>query len=181
VNDRSTRFEALFKEVYEPLQRYAVRRTDRSTADDVVADALLVLWRRLDDVPEDLVLAWCYGVARRCLANNRRGAARQAGVVDRLTCEPNAAVDVDGTDDGHLEAALATLESDDREIVRLWAWELLPPREIAVVLGITPNAASIRLHRAKGRLAAAMGGKNGRLSGHIVVGNTPAEHDKEAM
>ena len=34
----------------------------------------------------------------------------------------------------------------------LWAWEELAPREIALVLGVTPNAVSIRLHRAKGRL-----------------------------
>ena len=41
----------LVDQVYEPLQRYARRRGDPPAADDVVADALLVLWRRLDDVP----------------------------------------------------------------------------------------------------------------------------------
>jgi len=177
VNDRRVRFEVLFGVVYEPLQRYALRRTDPTTADDVVADALLVLWRRLDEVPDDAVLPWCYGVARRCLANRRRSADRQAGVMDRLMGErPASLAEVDPA----LEVALAMLDADDRELVRLWAWEQLPPREIAIVLGISANAASIRVHRAKGRLAAALGGKNGVGAGHEGVGNTPVERQQEA-
>jgi RNA polymerase sigma-70 factor (ECF subfamily) len=45
---------------------------------------------------------------------------------------------------------------DDAELLRLWAWEQLAPGEIAGVLGITPNAASIRLHRARKRLRTAL-------------------------
>ncbi len=177
MNDRRARFEVLFGVVYEPLQRYALRRTDPATADDVVADALLVLWRRLDEVPDDAVLPWCYGVARRCLANRRRSADRQAGLMDRLMGErPSSPVEADPA----LEVALASLDADDREIVRLWAWEQLPPREIAVVLGISANAASIRIHRAKGRLAVALGRKNDAGAGHEGVGNTPVERQKEA-
>lgn len=177
MNDRRARFELLFGVVYEPLQRYALRRTDPATADDVVADALLVLWRRLDEVPDDAVLPWCYGVTRRCLANRRRSADRQAGLMDRLMGErPSSPVEADPA----LEVALASLDADDREIVRLWAWEQLPPREIAVVLGISANAASIRIHRAKGRLGVALGRKNGAGAGHEGVGNTPNERQKEA-
>ena len=57
-------FEAVVKEVYEPLQRYLRRRTDRTTAEDVLADVLLVLWRRVDDIPTGASLPWSYGVAR---------------------------------------------------------------------------------------------------------------------
>jgi len=42
---------------------------------------------------------------------------------------------------------------NDQELLRLWAWEELTPGQIAAVLGTTPNAVSIRLHRARGRLA----------------------------
>jgi RNA polymerase sigma-70 factor, ECF subfamily len=65
--DRRRRFEELVAGTYEPLQRYLRRRTDPATADDVLGDVLLVLWRRLDDVPVELPLAWAYGVARGCL------------------------------------------------------------------------------------------------------------------
>jgi DNA-directed RNA polymerase specialized sigma24 family protein len=47
---RHERFVALTELVAAPLHRYALRRIDGETAEDVVADALLVLWRRLDEV-----------------------------------------------------------------------------------------------------------------------------------
>jgi RNA polymerase sigma-70 factor, ECF subfamily len=157
------RFERLMAQVYEPLQRFLLRRTDPATADDVLGDVLLVLWRRLDDVPADAALPWAYGVARGCLANARRAAARQERLVLRMAAEPTVETD----DDGRLATALDALPDDDREVLRLWAWEQLPPREIATALGISANAAAIRLHRAKKRLRGLLtGGKEPRPTGH---------------
>ncbi len=164
---RRRRFEALMAEVYEPLQRFLLRRADHATADDVLGDVLLVLWRRLDDVPTDAPLPWSYGVARGCLANARRGAARQDRLVHRIAAErpPDAA-----PADPDLADALLALPEDDRELLRLWAWEQLPPRELAVVLGISANAAALRLHRAKKRLRNLMtAGKDARGAGHEGV------------
>lgn len=156
VDDRRARYEALVYEVVGPLRRYARRRTDESTAEDVVADALVVMWRRLDDVPADGELPWCYAVARRCLANAERSRHRHRRLTERIArLDPPASpvpYDVDPPDPG-LHRALLRLRPDDRELLRLWAWEDLAPREIAGVLGITANAVSIRLHRAKSRLA----------------------------
>ena len=153
--------------VYEPLQRYLRRRTDPATADDVVGDVLLVLWRRLDDVPGDLPLPYAYGVARGCLANSRRSAVRQERVVQRLAQQHRPD---DGVPDdplvGALTDALAALPEADRELLRLWAWEQLPPREIALVLGTTANAVSIRLHRARQKLKDLLDArKNGDATG----------------
>ena len=157
------RFERVVGRVYEPLQRYLLRRTDPATADDVLGDVLLVLWRRLDDVPSGDPLPWAYGVARGCLANARRSAARQERLAERLARERPA-----GTEqDGRLADALAVLPEADRELLRLWAWEQLPPREIAVVLGVSANAATIRLHRAKKRLRTLLtAGKDADGAGH---------------
>jgi RNA polymerase sigma-70 factor (ECF subfamily) len=175
---RSARYESLFDTVYEPLQRYVRRRCAPGAADDVVAEVLLVLWRRLDDVPDDAPLPWAYGVARRCLANERRGGRRRLALVGRL--ESTAAADVAPAADEFAERTdpaladvLRALPPDDREVVRLWAWEQLAPREIAVVLDISPNAASIRLHRAKARLAQSLGlGKDTPTAGHTLSGST---------
>ena len=52
-----------------------------------------------------------------------------------------------------MDTALSQLSKSDREIVELSAWEELAPGEIAIVLGISPNAARVRLHRARHRLA----------------------------
>jgi RNA polymerase sigma-70 factor (ECF subfamily) len=142
-------FESVVADVYAPLQRYLRRRTDHATADDVLGDVLLVLWRRADDIPRDAVLPWCYGVARGCLSNSLRGSERHLKLVRRLAAEPPCSA---ADDDPVLGEALHALSDGDRELLRLWAWEELAPREIALVLGITPNAASIRLHRATKKL-----------------------------
>ncbi|MFC3573640.1 RNA polymerase sigma factor [Streptomyces yaanensis] len=160
----------------EPLHRYLLRRTSADMVDDILAEAMLVLWRRIDDVPglgsapgslpdPDDVLPWCYGVARGCLANARRADGRRLRLVERLmrTQEQRPAGVADHSD---LHAALATLGALDREVVRLWAWEELAPRQIAEATGLTSNAVSIRLHRAKKKLAEQLRRKHDEPSGH---------------
>jgi RNA polymerase sigma-70 factor (ECF subfamily) len=152
VEVRRASFEVIARELVDPLRRFLVRRTDATTADDALGDTLLVLWRRYDDLPED-VLPYAYGVARNCLANAERGARRQGRVAGRIaTLDPPREV-VTPVDDDRLGEALAALPPDDADLLRLWAWEQLTPGEIAVVLEITPNAVSIRLHRARRKLA----------------------------
>ncbi len=146
--DGAEQFGLLLEQVHDPLARYLRRRTPE--AEDVLADTLAVLWRRRDEVP-DPPLPWAYAVARGCLQNAERASRRRLSLVQRLAREPVAPAPPHDEDPA-LAEALADLPSADQEVLRLWAWEQLPPREMAVVLGITPNAASIRLHRATGRL-----------------------------
>lgn len=162
---REERFAALAHQVGEPLRRYVARRTAPDAVEDVLADTFLVLWRRLDDIPADDPQPWSYGVARNCLANARRSARRQQSVVERIT---RSQIDeTEPVDDSGIHEALTALSGLDQEVVRLWAWEQLAPREIAVVTGLTANAVSIRLHKAKKRLAAELG-KSGGMSGQVV-------------
>ncbi len=180
--DRRRRFEAVAEEVFEPLQQYVRRRAHAEDAADAFGDALLTIWRRLDDVPADQPLPWCYGVARRCLANQRRAAGRRLRLVERATAfampsldasdgDPQAAVE---RTDPALAAALATLSSTEREVVELWAWERLEPREIAGVLDITPNAVSVALTRAKSKLARRLGERRPRQD-RADAGHEPGE------
>lgn len=145
---RRERFETVAPELIEPLRRFLARRTDAATADDVLAETLLVCWRRVAELPDE-PLPWAYGVARNCLLNAQRSARRQDRVAARLAAEP---VDPGPPEDSALHEALAGLRPDDAELLRLWAWEQLTPAEIATVLDITANAASIRLHRAREKL-----------------------------
>lgn len=155
---------ALVALVGEPVRRYLHRRIDAATADDVYGDVLLVLWRRLDDVPADPdhALPWAIVVARQCLANAQRSERRRTRLVGRIIAiDPPASIahdpathvaDAAAERDSTLNTALARLRRDDAELLRLWAWEELTPAQLAVALGVTPNAVSIRLHRAKARL-----------------------------
>jgi RNA polymerase sigma-70 factor (ECF subfamily) len=110
-------------------------------------------------------------VARRCLANHARTGTRTQRLLHRLAGErPPEAPALVG--DPALGRALATLPAGDQEVIRLWAWEDLAPREIAAALGTTPNAVSIRLHRARSKLAAALG-KDRPVAGHQPI-ETPS-------
>ncbi|HEY6627609.1 MAG TPA: sigma-70 family RNA polymerase sigma factor [Acidimicrobiia bacterium] len=171
--ERRQRFELIAAQVYEPLQRYLRRRATPEDAGDALGDVLLTVWRRLDDVPADLPLPWCYGVARRILANQRRGAQRHLRLVDRMNSEAAISRSHD-VDDPELEAALAGLSEDDQELLRLWAWEQLEPREIAVVLMTTPNAVSLRLTRAKAKLEKKLTRQDPSISGQ-----KPDRHTEE--
>lgn len=154
------RFAALFEATHRALLGYALRRVlDPADAADVVAETFLVAWRRIDEVPagED-ARPWLFGVARRVLANWHRGERRRLALADRLRenlveVGAGAAPDERVSD---VERALAGLGPDDREILRLTAWEELARDEIAVVLGISRGAVRVRLHRARRRLAERM-------------------------
>lgn len=148
------RFEALYRAHAGVVLAYACRRTDRATAEDVVADVFLVVWRRLPDVPAD-PLPWLFGIARRVLANRRRSDARAAALNERIVAttprEParTGAAPVDMA----LDRALAALSERDRELLLLVAWDGLEPARAARALGIRPGTFAVRLHRARRRLA----------------------------
>ena len=152
---RHQRFEDLAAEVADPVLRYLRRRTDPGTADDVLSETLLVAWRRIDDIPPGSALPWCYGVARNQLANAARTATRERNLIARIIRldRPSDAAPGPELPDQELQMALAQLRPDEQELIRLWAWEDLAVSEIALVLGASANAVSIRLHRARRRLA----------------------------
>jgi RNA polymerase sigma-70 factor (ECF subfamily) len=175
---RRARFEAVVADIYDPLQRYLRRRVPGEEASDVLADVLLTVWRRLDEVPAEAALPWSYGVARRTLANHRRSASRHLRLVSRLETErPAFAPDpADSLEDPELAVALVSLPEADQEVLRLWAWEQLEPREIAQVLGSTANAVSLRLGRARKKLSDALTRQDPTGGGHI--GDETAEENR---
>ncbi len=174
--DRRARFESVVDVVYEPLQRYLGRRADAADVSEVLNDSLLVIWRRLEHVPSDDPLPWCYSVAKHCLANHRRSAQRRLQLVGRVAAQPGMSEGVvrhpaDGGDHDTLELALLELDEPDRELIRLWAWEQLAPREIAIVLDTTPNAVSLRLKRAKDKIISSMDRQNSAFAGQEGFGH----------
>ena len=149
------RFRVLFDTHRQLLLGYALRRVDEpADAADVVAETFLVAWRRLGDVPEgEAARAWLLGVARRVLANQRRGERRRDGLADRLALELTAvAVEPDG--DRVVRRALERLSEQDRELLLLAGWEGLTPAEIAQATGTLAVTVRSRLHRARRRLRA---------------------------
>lgn len=154
-SDRHGRFEALYRDHYGSVWAYARRRVGNATdADDVAAQTWLNVWRRLDDIPASAELPWCYGVARRCLANHRRSSNRSLRLAHAVGTERVVDAVVASSDprSEQLRAALLLLNEHDQEVLRLATWERLAHRDIAVVLDTTTANVAVRLNRAKGRL-----------------------------
>src|SRR4051794_22007374 len=148
--DGETAFAALFEAHLDAVRAYAWRR-DPATADDVVAETFLVAWRRLGDVPDE-ALPWLIGVARNVRRNELRSGRRRSALVEQLSwLPPSSEPEVSPA-----LAALAELPERDREVLLLAAWEGLDRGEIAAALGCTRANVSLRLFRARRRLAAAL-------------------------
>lgn len=182
--DRRERFRVIYRAEYSRIVGYALRRT-RSPEDaaDVATETLLTAWRRLDDLSsDDDARLWLYGIARRVLANHHRTVRRSSQLLDRISQEFARSVKNTVTEPDAIDAvwqALRGLHDEDREILALVAWEGLTGKELASVLGCSPNAAKIRLHRARRRLARRLlvedpEMKHGEGAGHERGGQTSA-------
>lgn len=149
-------FEATYLAHEHELRRYVARRVGVDAADDIVAEAFTTLWRRRNDAPER-VLPWLYGVAANHLAHWTRSQARRDRLDGRLRASALSGDWTPELPDPGIAQVLAQLPADQAEILRLAHWEGLEPRDIAVVLGCTANAARVRLHRARQLAAQLLG------------------------
>jgi RNA polymerase sigma factor (sigma-70 family) len=152
------RFDALFAEHFAAVRAYVMRRSGEGPLDDVLSETFLVAWRRIDTVPDD-ALPWLLGVARRVLANQRRGDLRRAALLDMLARVLPRSLVVEPAADvfGRLGGVMASLSAPEREALLLVAWEGLSPQRAARVVGCSPAAFRARLYRARRRLAAQLG------------------------
>jgi RNA polymerase sigma-70 factor (ECF subfamily) len=155
---RQQQFTSLFNAHYDDVFAYARRRVPGDAeAEDVAAETFAIAWRRLDEIHPDVPLAWLYGIARRVLANGRRGETRRSRLIARLMGALRPTVGL-ASDEAHGEAtpvlvALRRLSPSDQELLRLAAWEGLSHAEIGATLNCSSGAVAVRLHRARGRLA----------------------------
>jgi RNA polymerase sigma factor (sigma-70 family) len=162
TESREETYRRLYATHFDAVLGYALRRTDRAEdAADATAETFLVAWRRLAHVPTGTeTRPWLYGVARRVLANQRRGNHRRSALGDRLRKELAASVP-DTSDEvvqhADVVTAMGRLSARDQEVLELHLWEGLEPREIAEVLGLTTIVVRPRLSRARARLRDLLG------------------------
>ena len=176
---RPERFRVLYDAHFDSLLAFALRRSPSAEdAADAVSETFLTAWRRWDDVPEVDARLWLFGVARRVMANRRRGDLRRDRLGQRLRSDlvaavPDHAQRVASTTD--VMRGLRRLGESDREVLELSLWEGLEPREIARVLGIGEGAARTRLSRAKQRLRSELG------DDRVGTGQVPVKAESERI
>lgn len=155
------RFGRIYAAHHLEIYGYLRRRADAETARDAASETFVVLWRRLDDAPQDdEIRPWLYGVARKALANQQRSRRRfralqrkVGGSAPETSPIPNPeAVVVRAADIQRVVDAMDELRPADRDVLQLAIWEELSHEEIGVVLGCKAHAVDQRIHRAKQRL-----------------------------
>lgn len=159
MSAREQRFESLYREYYGHLMRYAARRVVDNQEADVVAETFTVAWKQLDQLRGGDALPWLYGIARRVLANDRRGRYRRRRLADRVVAETSGSIDDHAGEVARrvdLLTAIDALPARDRECLQLAEWEELPPEAAAAAMGCSTAAYKVRLHRARRRLAASL-------------------------
>ncbi len=152
------RFDALYRAHCGAVRSFVHRRVSPNAADDVVSEVFVTAWRRLDEAPRD-ELPWLLGIARGVLANRRRAEARREALHERLAA--TTVVEVEPGPDWRaaesvVVCALSSLSQRDQEVLLLVAWDGLDRAGAAQVLGVSATVFSLRLHRARRRLARAL-------------------------
>lgn len=154
-------FDELYEATFTRVLAYCRRRTrSLHDAEDAVAEVFLVAWRKLDDATSaERPLLWLYSVAAKVTANQRRGQDRFRRLIDRIghlftptVVEASDAPILTAADAAEVAAALETLSSIDREIIRLVAYEQITYTETGMVVGLSEAAVRTRLYRARRRL-----------------------------
>jgi RNA polymerase sigma-70 factor (ECF subfamily) len=148
-------FEALFREHYEALVRFAegVLRS-RDVAEDVVQDVMLNVWRQRETLQVDeSARAYLFRSVRNRALNQLRNERVRRDAIPHLASDPrpSAAVDSELVEEELASAirdAVAALPPRCREVFELSRGEGLRYSEIAAVLGISIKTVETQMGRA---------------------------------
>ena len=143
--------DRVLRELQPDIRRYARRQCHRTSAvEDVVQEALIVLYRRLGNVRDPLAIAgWIFRVVTRLCILPVLGLIRGAEELnERHEAEHFAKV---SRDDLRIDLtrALESLPEMYREVILLRDMEQLTIGEAADQLGISREACKSRIHRGR--------------------------------
>jgi RNA polymerase sigma-70 factor (ECF subfamily) len=143
-------FERAYAKHLPAVSGYLYRRVERRFVEDLAADVFAVAWRRRGSVREGEELPWLYRISANVVANHRRKQATGVALFAALRPADSApSAEEIVIADAALGAAWRELRPREREILALALVEDLAISEIAIALGVSVNATSVRLSRAK--------------------------------
>jgi RNA polymerase sigma-70 factor (ECF subfamily) len=156
-------FDQIYRRYVDRVYSYAFYQLgDHHEAEDATErtflSALAAIGRYRDD--GSTFRAWLFRIAHNAIANAHRSRSRRRTETIESIAEPQApgadpAVVVAGADRSRaVREALARIPSERRQVIVLRFVDGLSSREIGVVLGRSPGAARVLLHRALADLAA---------------------------
>jgi RNA polymerase sigma factor (sigma-70 family) len=147
-------FSALYDATAADLLKFLLRRAQTpEDAADCLAETFMIAWNKRNHLPSriDEARPWLFGVARNVLRRERTRDNRASATKTELARELEG-VQRQIAEGDPVSTALQQLSPLDREIIEMLAWDQLAPRDIAAILGLSPNVVRIRAHRARRKL-----------------------------
>jgi len=153
--------EAFYRRHIEAISQFVARRTDSPhVAADLVADVFVAAMDSAHTYhpSRGTELEWLYGVARNTISADRRRAAREKRLENRIAgrrlLDSDDVSRIEERIDAERSArrirdAIAGLPASERAVLELVAIDGLSIAEAAAVLGIRQGTARVRLHRAR--------------------------------
>jgi RNA polymerase sigma factor (sigma-70 family) len=159
-NNEPERFAAIFDRHYDVIYAYLRRRLARAEAEDLAAETFLVAFRERGryDLSHTSSRPWLFGIAANLARRRARQERRQLRAYARSGIDP-AREEVDEVESRmdsvaarpKLAYLLASLSTEEREVLSLYAWAGLSYDEIASSLQIPVGTVRSRLSRARGK------------------------------
>lgn len=133
------------------LLAYFERRLPSADAADALAETMMTAWRRISALPDNTEQArmWLFVIARNVLANAERGERRRWRLGNKLRLLLNPAESPPSDEGAEVRDAVARLDPELAELVRLVHWDGFSLTEAAQVLEIPSSTARGRYQRAK--------------------------------
>ena len=154
-------FNDIFRAHLAETSRFIARRTKAEDVEDLAADLFALAWQKRASIPKGLELPWLYKSARYLISNHNRKQQGRASILAALK-EPETAPSAESIAlaDIELAAAWKALNAKEQEILALWAFEGLEPKQLAIALEKSENACAIALSRAKAKLTELLNSEN---------------------
>lgn len=163
-------FERAYVQYLPAVSGYLFRRVPRQAVEDLAADVFAIAWRRRASVVPGEELPWLYRIAANVVANYRRKEASGSAFLASLRpADSSPSAEEIVVADASLADAWRRLRPAEREVLALALVEDLAPADLAVALGVSVNAATIRVHRAKKRLRALLPAEENPPTGEITT------------
>ena len=160
-----TDFARLYRDHAADAHRFAVYLTgDPPLAEDLVSEAFVRVWTARERVELTTVRGYLFAIVRNLLLQHLRHERRRAPLDERIV-DGRPDPEVRASDQSRLRAVLSALHDlpeIDRAAVLMRANGELPYQEIAAALRISVPAAKVKVHRARLRLAEALGKQGAR-------------------
>lgn len=146
------RFAAVHTACHDTVYRYLARRIiPAHLAEDLTGEVFVIVWSKVLDGAH-LEVPYVVAIARNLLRNAYRASAKASKLRAALALTHQRPA----IQDPGVALGLAALKETERELLLLTYWDSFTSEEIAVILGTSPGAIRVRLHRARKSFAAAL-------------------------